>query len=152
MQPGPPSAPNSPYGTPKPRNSSGSGAIFGVIVLLAVVYLVDHATKGEAGVFSAVDRHISAQDFHNAQCIAVFGACKIDLRDAQIQGREAVVDAFAIFGGVEIWVPEDWVVVSRGVTLFGGNNDQRRHAPGGANAKTLILQGATIFGGTAVRN
>ena len=149
MQPNPPSAPNQPA-APHPRSTAGLG-VLGILVLLAVVYLVDHAGKGEAAVFSGVDRHISAQDFHGAQCTAVFGGCKIDLRDAQIQGREAVLETYAIFGGVEIWVPEDWEVVNHGVVLFGGMDDQRRR-PKGPGTKTLILDGATIFGGTSVKN
>ena len=118
MQPNPPGTPISPPAA-KPW-FSGPGVIVALIALLAFVYVMDHAGKGEAAVFGAVDRHISAQDFRGAQCTAVFGACKIDLRDAQIQGREAVLETYAIFGGVEIWVPEDWEVVNRGMGIFGG--------------------------------
>ena len=89
MQPMP-SAPNR-YAAPPPRSSLGPGFIVGMIALLAFVYLVDHAGKGEVAVFGGVDRHISETDFRSAQCTAVFGGCKIDLRDAQIQGREAVL-------------------------------------------------------------
>jgi hypothetical protein len=123
-----------------------------MLALLAVVYLVDHAGKGEAAVFGGVDRHISGSDFQGAQCTAVFGGCKIDLRDAQIQGREAVLETYAIFGGVEIRVPDDWEVVNRNMTIFGGVSDHRRHSPRGPDTKTLILDGATVFGGTEVKN
>jgi Cell wall-active antibiotics response 4TMS YvqF len=151
MQPTPPSAPN--WSTaPPPRSSSGPGLVVGLLVLLAFVYLMDHAGKGEAAVFSGVDRHISGADFRGAQCTAVFGGCKIDLRDAQIQGREAVLDTYAIFGGVEIRVPDDWEVVNHKLTLFGGTSDHRRRPPKGPDTKTLILEGATIFGGTDVKN
>lgn len=152
MQPNSPGSPNSPPAAPRRQHSSSGGWIFGLIVLLAVVYLVDHTGKGEAAVFSGVDRHIAGADFHGAQCTAVFGGCKIDLRDAQIQGREAVLETYAIFGGVEIWVPEDWVVVNRGVVIFGGMDDHRRRSPKGPDTKTLILEGATIFGGTEIKN
>jgi hypothetical protein len=150
MQPNPPRAP-SPATAPQPRSFAGPGMV-GVIALLAVVYLVDHAGQGEAAVFGGVDRHISAQDFHGARCTAVFGACKIDLRDAQMQGREAVVEAYAVFGGVEIRVPEDWEVVNHSFALFGGTGDKRRHSPRGPDSKTLILEGAAIFGGVEVKN
>ena len=151
MQPTPP---NAPYGSaaPPPRSALGPGFIVAMIALLAFIYLVDHASKGEAAVFSGVDRHISGADFHGAQCTAVFGGCKIDLRDAQIQGREAVLETYAIFGGVEIRVPDDWEVVNHGVVLFGGMDDHRRRPIKGPDTKTLILNGATIFGGTSVKN
>jgi hypothetical protein len=134
------------------RPGHGPGLVVGLLVLLAFVYVMDHAGKGEAAVFSGVERHISGADFRGAQCTAVFGGCKIDLRDAQIQGREAVLNTYAIFGGVEIWVPEDWEVVNHGVVLFGGMDDHRRRPPKGPDTKTLILDGATIFGGTDVKN
>jgi hypothetical protein len=137
---------------PLPRSSLGPGFIVGMIALLAFVYLMDHAGKGEVAVFSGVDRHISAQDFRGAQCTAVFGGCKIDLRDAQIPGREAVLETYAIFGGVEIRVPEDWEVVNHNLTLFGGVSEHRPRPQKGSATKTLILDGATIFGGTAVKN
>jgi len=126
--------------------------IFGLIVLLVFVYLMDHAGKGETAVFGGVNRHIAAQDFHGAQCTAIFGGCKIDLRDAQMPGHEAVVETYAIFGGVEIRVPDDWEVVNRNLSLFGGVNDRTRRSVSGPATKTLILNGATIFGGTTVRN
>ena len=150
MQPTPPSAPNRPP-APPPR-SSNSGLIFGLIVLLVFVYLMDHLGKGEAAVFGGVNRHIAAQDFHGAQCTAIFGGCKIDLRDAQIPGHEATMETYAIFGGVEILVPDDWEVVNRNLTIFGGVNDHTRRSSTGPATKTLILHGATIFGGTAVKN
>ena len=142
--------PNQPSLNPRP--SFGSGILVGVIVLLAFVYLADHASQGEAALFGGVDRPISEPDFHGAQCTAVFGGCKIDLRDAQIQGRDAVLDTYAIFGGVEIRVPDDWEVVNRNLTIFGGVNDHTRRSSTGPATKTLILHGATIFGGTAVKN
>ena len=129
MQPNPPSAPNPAAPPPVFR---WPGLIVGLIALFAFVYLVDHASKGEAAVFGGVDRHIAEPDFHSAQCTAVFGGCKIDLRDAQIEGSEAVLETYAIFGGVEIRVPEDWEVVSRNVAIFGGVSDQRRRPPSGA--------------------
>jgi len=151
MQPNPPSVPNRSAAPPR-RSSGGSGLVFGLLALLAFVYLMDHAGKGEVAVFGGVDRHISGSDFQGAQCTAVFGGCKIDLRDAQIQGREAVLNTYAIFGGVEIWVPEDWEVVNHKLTLFGGTSDHRRRLPKGPDTKTLILEGATVFGGTEVKN
>lgn len=150
MQPTPPSAPNQP--APRSRPSSGSGILVGLIILLAVVYLLDHARGGDAAVFSGVNRRISATDFRGAQCVAVFGECKIDLRDAKIQGSEAILEAYSVFGNVEVWVPEDWEVVNHGFAIFGGLGDQRRHSSADGETKTLVVQGAAVFGGVQIRN
>jgi predicted membrane protein len=125
--------------------------VIGVIALLAFIHLMDSG-EGQTAIFGGVDRHISAQDFHGAQCTAIFGGCKIDLRDAQIQGNEAVLETYAIFGGVEIRVPRDWEVVNRSVAIFGGTRDHRPGSRSGSDAKTLVLKGATIFGGVSVRD
>ena len=152
MQPNSPNAPNLPPAAPRAGFSFGPGVIVGMLALLAFFYVIDHAGKGEVAVFGGVDRNISAQDFHGAQCTAIFGACKIDLRDAQIQGREAVLESYAIFGGVEIRVPPDWEVVNHSFALFGGVGDDRRHPRSGPDTKTLILEGAAVFGGVQVKN
>jgi hypothetical protein len=123
-----------------------------LIALLAFIYLVDHSNGGDVAVFGGVDRHIPAQDFHHAQCTAVFGSCKIDLRDAQIAGREAVLETYAVFGGVEIRIPEEWQVVNNGIAVFGGVGDHRRHPPKGPGTKTLVLDGAAVFGGVEVKD
>lgn len=150
MQPTSPNASNRPV--PPPSRFSAGPGIIGILALVAFIYLVDHGIKGEVAVFGGVDRRISAQNFQEAQCTAVFGGCKIDLRDAQIQGREAVLETYAIFGGVEVRVPDDWQVVNRNVTIFGGVSDQRWHPPRGSGTKTLIVDGAAIFGGVEIKD
>ena len=152
MQPQPPSAPNVPSPPSRPGFTAGPGVVIGLIALFAFIYVTDHIGKGEAAVFSGVERHISAQDFRGAQCTAIFGACKIDLRDAQMQGREATLETYAVFGGIELRIPEDWEVVNRSTAIFGGIGDQRRHSPTGPDAKTLILEGAAVFGGVQIKN
>ena len=69
-----------------------------------------------------------------------------------MQGREAVLETYAIFGGVEVSIPPDWEVINRNTTLFGGVSERRRRSPGESDTKTLILDGATIFGGVAVKD
>ena len=151
MQPNQP-IPNPPSGAPRPGFFVGPGILVGVIALLAFVYMIDHGVQGDAAVFGSVDRRVSAQDFHGGRCTAIFGGCKIDLRDAQMQGREAVLTTYAIFGDVEIRVPEDWEVVSRGAAVFGGFENRTRRLANGAASKTLILDGAAVFGGVSVKD
>ena len=150
MEPNSPRVPRPPIAAPRPGSSLGSGFVVGILVLFALVYLFDHAGSGEVAVFGGVDRRITSQDFRRTGCTAIFGGCKIDLRDAQMQGEEATLDTYAIFGGVEVRVPEDWEVVNRGVAILGGVSEQRRHS--GSGSKTLYVQGAALFGGVTVKN
>ncbi len=89
------------------------------------------------------------------QLQSLFGGIEIDLRDADLAETEAVLYANAIFGGIEIRVPETWYVAARGQGIFGGYTDSTRYTgPGDPDKpkKTLIVMGTAIFGGVEIRN
>jgi predicted membrane protein len=102
-------------------------------------------------VFGGGERRISTE-FTRADILAIFGGYKLDLRKAVIKGDSAFVDATAIFGGVEIVVPETWNVIVRGAGIFGGYADESHHPPASAPAPELIVQGVAIFGGVNIKN
>jgi hypothetical protein len=95
-------------------------------------------------------RGTNSQNFRRGAATAVMGGCEIDLRRAKIAGTEAVFDAFAMWGGVEIKVPEDWAVENRGMGLLGGFVDSTRR-PAEAKGR-LILSGLAIMGGVEAKN
>jgi predicted membrane protein len=101
-------------------------------------------------IFGGGERRISDQEFSRAEILAIFGGYKLDLRKAKIQDKTAVIDATAVFGGVEIIVPETWNVVVRGVGIFGGYGDETHHTA--EPAPDLVVQGVAIFGGVVIKN
>lgn len=110
-------------------------------------------------VFSSREQRVTAPDFERAKIEAVFGSYELDLRDAGLAGDEARVVADAVFGSVEIFVPEDWEVDLRGEGVFGSVSDETRHpgpSPAGSNQgaprKRLIVKGAAVFGSVEVSN
>jgi hypothetical protein len=105
-------------------------------------------------IFSHVERRITAQDFESSKVEAVFGGVELDLRDAGMKGDEAYVEANAVFGGIEIRVPESWQVIPRGAGVFGGFTDETRAPEANASApvKRLIVKGAAVFGGVMITN
>jgi predicted membrane protein len=113
-------------------------------------------SKGPAvdnfAIFGGGERRISTADFVRADLLTLFGGYKLDLRKAGMKGTSAVIDATAIFGGVEIIVPEHWNVIVRGVGIFGGYGDESRHPSNSETAPELIVQGVAIFGGVAIKN
>jgi hypothetical protein len=91
------------------------------------------------------------REFRGGRAMAVMGGCQIDLRHATIpEGREALIDTFAMWGGIEIRVPEDWEVVNRGSAFLGGFENKTRPLPGAA--KRLVVTGTVIMGGVEVKN
>jgi predicted membrane protein len=109
-----------------------------------------NATISGVAVLSGVTRGNNSRNFRGGELTAVMGGCDIDLRQAAIDG-EAVIDVFAMWGGIELRVPEDWTVVGRVVPILGGFEDKTR-APHSAGAHRLILRGFAIMGGIEVKN
>jgi hypothetical protein len=56
----------------------------------------------------------------------------------------------ATFGGVELYIPGDWVVETRFQTVLGGMEDKRLVSTPDY-ARKLILRGDLIFGGCEIR-
>ena len=62
-----------------------------------------------------VHRVSRATEFRGGSASAALGGCDIDLREADMpEGGSAVLDTLAIMGGIEVRVPEDWSVETRG--------------------------------------
>jgi hypothetical protein len=103
-------------------------------------------------IMSGVVRRTATQQFEGADLTAIMGGCEIDLRQASIAaGREACIDVFAFWGGIDIKIPDDWVVVNRAIPLMGGIEDKTR-SPIAAPAKTLVIRGIVIMGGVSIKN
>ena len=101
-------------------------------------------------ILSGVQRANSARNFRGGEMTAFMGGCAIDLRQAAING-EAVIDVFAMWGGIEIRVPESWNVIGRMTPIMGGFEDSTR-ASGDARNHTLIVRGLVVMGGVEVKN
>jgi hypothetical protein len=106
----------------------------------------------EWAVFGGTKRQCSAQDFEGGECIAVFGGVEIDLRKAAMQKDQVTVDANAMFGGVEMKVPETWTVTVKGVGIFGGYEDKTIQPVNVERRQHLIVTGYAIFGGVTVQH
>jgi len=68
--------------------------------------------------------------------------------------REQIeVEANAIFGGVEIWAPDNWDVIVQGASILGGFDDKTHRAPDdGIRRPRLVIRGSAVFGGVVVKN
>jgi hypothetical protein len=101
-------------------------------------------------VMGGVQRSSNAASFKGGELTAIMGGCEVDLRKASIE-REAVIDVFALWGGIEIRVPEDWTVIGKVVPLLGAYEDKSR-PPDDGGLKRLIVRGAVVMGGVEVKN
>jgi predicted membrane protein len=90
--------------------------------------------------------------FRGAETTAFMGGCELDLRDALMgPGELAVVDVFAMMGGVNIFVPPHWTVSQEIVPLMGGVQDKTRSVPSNP-AQHLLVRGTVVMGGVEISN
>ncbi|MBB5801185.1 hypothetical protein F4560_000953 [Saccharothrix ecbatanensis] len=132
--------------------------LIGVAVLtgLRTRHTADHHDADDIGVpvalFGGTKVRSRAEHLTRANVSAVFGGATLDLRDAHIDD-EADVDAFALFGGVEILVPRGWRVSLGGLPFFGGYDDNtERDTVMASDAPLLKVNATALFGGVDVRN
>ena len=110
----------------------------------------------ESVVFSGSERRVESQNFEGGKVEAVFGGIELDLSGAAITvpDRKVVLEANAIFGGIEIRVPRTWRVERESAAVFGGFSDKSvppRPEPG-FDPPTLVIRGSCVFGGIEVKN
>ncbi len=94
-----------------------------------------------------------SRHFTYADVSTIFGGATLDLWEARID-EQATVDATALFGGVDILVPEGWRVTMRGVPVFGGYQDKTHNYMTSLpdQAPILHVNTTSIFGGVTVAN
>ena len=110
-----------------------------------------HSTVNAFAMLGGVQQSINSQDFRGGESSAIMGGCEIDLRQASISGDTAVINTFAMWGGIKIKVPSSWSVSLQGVPFLGGFDD-KTSKPTDPSAKRLIVKGMALMGGVEVTN
>lgn len=100
-------------------------------------------------VLAGFERRITGRPFRGGEVTAIMGGCNLDLRDSSIEG-EAVLNVFALWGGITLRCPPDWTVVLQGTPIMGGFEEKTATPPDAS--KRLIIKGYAIMGGVEVRN
>jgi hypothetical protein len=95
-----------------------------------------------------------SQRFRGADLGAVMGGVTLDLRQARIDGPEAVIDAWTMWGAIELRVPREWSVVSRVIPLMAGYEDKTLPATDSAAGPRprLVIRGFALWAGIEVTN
>ena len=105
------------------------------------------APKSTCTVFSGCDMNYNGEIFEGAELTAVFGGIECDLRNAIIE-KDCAVQASAIFGGVDILVPDNVNVKVRSNSIFGGVSNKTSLHP---NAPTIYVSATCMFGGVEIK-
>ena len=97
--------------------------------------------------FSGCDMNYDGQVFEGAELTAVVGGIKCDLRNAIIE-KDCAIQVSAIFGGIDIFVPEGLNVKVNSNSIFGGVSNKTAVYQ---NAPTIYISGTCMFGGVDIK-
>ena len=103
-------------------------------------------------VFGGAELIVLDPEFHGGDFNSVFGEIVIDLRNTTIPEGDTVIEANTVFGGINIYVPEDWVVIPNINSVFGGFDDKRPQVPAKDSSRRLIVECSCVFGGGEIRS
>ena len=102
-------------------------------------------------VFGGAEHAITSQNFRGGETMALFGGVELDMRQAQISADGCKIHATALFGGVEIIVPDDWNVIITGTPIFGGIDSKSRRRSDAKSGKDIYIHCTVAFGGVEIK-
>src|SRR4051794_24204232 len=101
-------------------------------------------------IYDGVEFASNATALRRASVLSWYGGATVDLREANLDPRGATIMVRAIFGGIELIVPQTWPVEIEVAGIFGGVADTRERATTESGGPRLTLTGMAVFGGVAV--
>jgi hypothetical protein len=108
----------------------------------------DASFESVVGIFGGGERKGRWRVKRRTNVMCIFGGYDFDMTEAVFEAREVTVSTFAMFGGVNITVPDNVEVRNEGSGIFGGF-DARGSSTPDPNAPVLIIKGVAIFGGVS---
>ena len=83
--------------------------------------------------------------------VAFWGSVTLDLREAVLEGEFVDINAWAVMGGVEVYVPEGVPVDMDGMVIMGGSENRTTSAPVAPGAPIVRVHARGMWGGVSVR-
>lgn len=103
--------------------------------------------------FNGIRQVVLAPEFKGGNLNVLFGGIEIDLRRTTIPVGETTIKADILFGGLNIYVPEDCNVVFYNSGIFSGINDKRSTTSiMNKSERTLIIKSNLMFAGGEIKN
>lgn len=110
----------------------------------------NETSDGYCSTFTGQNIKLGAEKFTVTDLTAIFGGIKFDMTAAKLE-KESVVNASSIFGGTEIYVPENVNIKIKSSSIFGGVSDKRKNTSQDEKNKTIYINATCIFGGVEIK-
>ncbi|MBQ3489812.1 MAG: hypothetical protein IJA86_04410 [Clostridia bacterium] len=105
--------------------------------------------KSGTAIFTGSKINFDGEPFHGAELNSIFGGLDFDLRGASVT-EDCVIHACAIFGGIDIIIPENLNVKINSNSIFGGVSEKRKF-PFREDLPTVYINATCIFGGMDIK-
>ena len=106
--------------------------------------------NGYCATFSGQKVRFDNEKFEGTDLNAIFGEVKCDLRTAIIED-DVVINASGIFGGVDIYIPDNVKVKIKSSSFFGGVDEKKVNKIEDEKAHTIYVNAFCLFGGVEIK-
>lgn len=110
--------------------------------------LNNNKTGSYCSTFSSQKINID-DEFTGTDITAVFGEVTIDLRNAKIN-EDVVINTSSIFGGIDLFIPENINIKIKSTSIFGGVDDKRK-TKNNDSKYTIYINSTCLFGGVDIK-
>ena len=101
-------------------------------------------------ILSGSEVRVESKDFKGSRVTSICGGAMIDLRKAVIK-KEATIDVFAFWGGIEIIVPEHVMVKNNTSAIMGGVEQQAGGDAVKEGSPILNVTGDVVMSGVEIK-
>jgi hypothetical protein len=104
-------------------------------------------------IFNGVEQVCRDSKFSGGKISTLFGGVRLDLKGAVLPEGETRLTIESVFGGVDIYAPDDWTIEIRNESVFGGFVDRRPRVVGSRpdDGRKLVIRASNVFGGGEIK-
>lgn len=102
--------------------------------------------------FGSIHQIVTDEVFKAARIQNSFGETILDLRGTTIEPGDTIIDIDSSFGGIEIYVPANWTVITEIDCSLAGVDDKRKCIGGVQPELKLRIRGKISFSGVEIKN
>ena len=110
----------------------------------------DNEKTSVCSTFSSQNIKLNKEKINNLELNAIFGGIEYDLRNGVIK-EDIVINATAIFGGIDIIVPDDVNVKIKSTSIFGGASNKKKLMDDKEKKHTIYINARCVFGGGDIK-
>lgn len=110
----------------------------------------DNEKTSVCSTFSSQNIKLNKEKINNLELNAIFGGIEYDLRNGVIK-EDIVINATAIFGGIDIIVPDDVNVKIKSTSIFGGASNKKQLMDDKDKKHTIYINASCVFGGVDIK-